>query len=78
MRANAPAPLLFPDSADSDLRGDTAMNDQQRNERGAGLVEYGLLVALICVVCISAVAMLGNTNSGNFEDTASKVASASE
>ncbi len=54
------------------------MNEQKRNERGAGLVEYALLLALICVVCIGAVAALGNTNADNFDDTASKVAAASQ
>ena len=54
------------------------MQEQDSRQRGAGLVEYGLLVALICVVCISAITVLGNTNSGNFADTASKVAAASD
>ena len=31
-----------------------------RSERGASLVEYALLVALIAVVCIAAVTILGN------------------
>jgi pilus assembly protein Flp/PilA len=32
-----------------------------RTERGASLVEYALLVALIAVVCIGAVTLLGNS-----------------
>ena len=30
-----------------------------KNEEGAALVEYGLLVGLIAVVCITAVTLLG-------------------
>jgi pilus assembly protein Flp/PilA len=32
-----------------------------RGEEGASLVEYGLLLALIAVVCIAAVAALGSS-----------------
>ena len=35
-------------------------------ERGASLVEYALLVALIAVVCIAAVTTLGESASKNF------------
>jgi len=38
---------------------------QAKTERGASLVEYALLVALIAVVCIAAVALIG----GNASDT---------
>jgi pilus assembly protein Flp/PilA len=31
-----------------------------RGERGASMVEYALLVALIAVVCIGAVTLIGN------------------
>lgn len=37
-----------------------------KDEEGAALVEYGLLVALIAVVCAVAVQDLGNTISGIF------------
>ncbi len=30
-----------------------------RNEEGAALAEYGLLVALIAVICVAAVKLLG-------------------
>lgn len=40
----------------------TNFNDQ----KGASLVEYGLLVALIAVVCILAMTNLGQTISGKF------------
>ncbi len=35
-----------------------------RDEEGASLVEYGLLLALIAVVCIGAVTILGTSISG--------------
>jgi pilus assembly protein Flp/PilA len=37
-----------------------------KNEEGAALVEYGMLVGLIAVVCIAAVQTLGITISGVF------------
>ena len=36
------------------------------SERGASLVEYALLVALIAVVCIGAVTFLGREAADNF------------
>ena len=36
------------------------------NEEGAALVEYGLLVGLIAVVCVGTVGTLGATISGYF------------
>ena len=36
-------------------------------ERGASLVEYALLVALIAVVCIAAVTILGQNASDKFD-----------
>jgi pilus assembly protein Flp/PilA len=36
------------------------------SERGASLVEYALLVALIAVVCIAAVTLLGKNASSKF------------
>jgi pilus assembly protein Flp/PilA len=38
-----------------------------RNEEGASLVEYGLLVGLIAVVCIGAVQVLGVSVDGLFD-----------
>ena len=35
-------------------------------ERGASLVEYALLVALIAVVCIAAVTLLGKSDAAKF------------
>ena len=36
------------------------------SEKGASLVEYALLVALIAVVCIAAITLLGNSASTKF------------
>ena len=37
------------------------------SDRGASLVEYALLVALIAVVCIAAVTILGKNASNKFD-----------
>ncbi len=39
-----------------------------RSERGASLVEYALLVALIAVVCVGAVTFLGRQTADSFSD----------
>lgn len=44
------------------------------DERGASLVEYALLVALIAVVCIIAVTFLGNSAKTKFSQVGSAVA----
>jgi pilus assembly protein Flp/PilA len=46
----------------------------RRNEEGAALAEYGLLVALIAVVCIVAVTALGTQISTQFSTIASALA----
>jgi len=46
-----------------------------RDERGASLVEYALLVALIAVICIVAIAFLGNSASTKFSSVGSAVGS---
>lgn len=45
-------------------------------ERGASLVEYALLVALIAVVCIVAVTFLGRQASEKFSSVGSAIAGA--
>ena len=42
------------------------MRSKANTERGASLVEYALLLALIAVVCIVAITALGKKASGNF------------
>jgi pilus assembly protein Flp/PilA len=43
------------------------------DERGASLVEYALLVALIAVVCIAAVTLLGKNASSKFNDVGTSI-----
>ena len=43
------------------------------DERGASLVEYALLVALIAVVCIAAITLLGKQASSKFDSTAQSI-----
>ena len=43
------------------------------SERGASLVEYALLVALIAVVCIAAVTLLGGNASSKFDTIADSI-----
>jgi pilus assembly protein Flp/PilA len=44
-----------------------------RDERGASLVEYALLVALIAIVCIAAITLLGGNASSKFDQTANSL-----
>lgn len=41
---------------------------KETTERGASLVEYALLLALIAVVCIGAVTFLGNATADSYSD----------
>jgi pilus assembly protein Flp/PilA len=43
------------------------------DDRGASLVEYALLVALIAVVCIAAVTTLGKNASSKFDTVGSSL-----
>ena len=43
------------------------------DERGASLVEYALLVALIAVICIVAIAFIGQSASSKFSSVGSAV-----
>jgi pilus assembly protein Flp/PilA len=44
-----------------------------QNERGAALVEYALLLALIAVVCIVALTTLGGKANSKFESIGSQL-----
>jgi pilus assembly protein Flp/PilA len=44
-----------------------------RDEEGASLVEYVLMVALIAVVCIAAITLLGAAAKTEFEKTTTAV-----
>ena len=49
----------------------TWLATRARDDRGASLVEYALLLALIAMVCIAAVTALGSTTSGSFSEVTS-------
>ena len=51
----------------------TWMRARFDDERGASLVEYALLVALIAVVCILAITFLGTSASEKFSQIGSSV-----
>ena len=56
------------------IRRLTALGHRARtDERGASLVEYALLVALIAVVCIASVTFLGTSNSGQIDHGGSAI-----
>lgn len=42
------------------------------DQRGAGLVEYALLLALIVLVCIAAVTFFGASTSGQYSNISSQ------
>jgi pilus assembly protein Flp/PilA len=46
------------------------------DERGASLVEYALLVALIALVCIAAVTSLGSVTSSKYEEMGNSLTAA--
>ncbi len=48
-----------------------SLHGRADDERGASLVEYALLLALIAMVCIAAVTTLGETVSTQFSETTS-------
>jgi pilus assembly protein Flp/PilA len=48
-------------------------NLQRDDERGASLVEYALLVALIAVVCIVAIQVLGESASEKFSEVGGSI-----
>lgn len=54
---------------------DKEFEDEHRDS-GAGLVEYALLLALISIVCLSALQVFGVTNGGSINNTADSYASA--
>lgn len=51
----------------------TSVKNFLREEEGATMVEYGLMVALIAVACIAAVLGLGDTLSDFFGDVDSRI-----
>jgi pilus assembly protein Flp/PilA len=53
-----------------------SMNAFRKNEEGAALVEYALLVGLIAVVCIVAVTQLGFAVSGKLSSACTSLGGA--
>ena len=51
------------------------INRFRREDEGAALVEYGMLVGLIAVICIVAIAFLGKSASSKFSTVGSSVGS---
>lgn len=58
------------------LRWREAIQRRVADERGASLVEYALLLALIAMVCIAAVTLLGTSTSDSVSRTANSVGAA--
>lgn len=52
------------------------LNRFVREDDGATMVEYGLMVALIAVVCIAAVTLIGTSLSGLFGRVSNNVSNA--
>lgn len=44
-----------------------------RNEKGQGMVEYGLILSLIAVVVIAALTLMGTNLQGMFNSTAGSI-----
>ena len=66
----APGRGLEPEEGEHEMHGDIVTYLQARfakTERGAALVEYALLLALIAVVCIVALTTLGGKASSKFD-----------
>ena len=49
------------------------VSEEKQNERGASLVEYALLVALIAVVAITSIRVLGRSVSEKFSTVAEDI-----
>ena len=49
------------------------MNEFLRNEEGQGMVEYGLILALVAVVVIAALTLLGDGINGIFGKVTAKL-----
>ena len=50
------------------------INRFRQDEEGAALVEYGMLVGLIAVICVAAITVLGTEISGAFSLIAASLA----
>ncbi len=52
---------------------DVQVRHRSADERGASLVEYALLVALIAMVCVLAVTFLGTATSSEYDSNTSSL-----
>ena len=52
------------------------MQSMLKDEKGATMVEYALMVALIAVVCITAVGLIGTNANTAFNDIATAISGA--
>jgi pilus assembly protein Flp/PilA len=50
--------------------------ERRKRDRGASLVEYALLLALLVVVCIGAVTFFGSATNGSYEDSGTSIVNA--
>ena len=48
-----------------------------KNEEGATMVEYALMLALIAIICIGAVQLIGQNADATFTEAANQLGSAS-
>ena len=51
----------------------TGLARLRRDERAASLIEYGLLVALIAIVCLVAIVFFGDETSESFSSTSESI-----
>lgn len=51
----------------------TVIRAHVRDERGASLVEYALLLALIAIVCIAAITLIGTSASNKLSSAGSSL-----
>jgi pilus assembly protein Flp/PilA len=59
---------------ENSIKEQVAQSKEQESEKGASLVEYALLVALIAIVCIVAVRALGTSISSQFRGVSLQLA----
>lgn len=51
-----------------------AVGAGRRRDRGASMVEYAMLIALIAIVCMSAVTLFGDNTRGSLSRSSNSVA----
>lgn len=56
----------------------TSMSGAWRDDSGATLVEYGLMIALVALICIGAVALVGQFTQATHEGNATAISDANE